>query len=162
MLTALTNPKDAHSMSHALPIPPNNTERRPLSYNLVVEIAPLTQLTQIHDQNTFFSLITTCRSFRDIFVPFLRHRFLLHLNKIPTSKLRRKFLPTGLRHTRKLEVCLDENEFWGRFADGRIGSTYKVKHNDLYASFVIRILEEMANLRSFRSDMSICFGLAMD
>jgi hypothetical protein len=127
---------------------------------LNIEIAPLTQLTQIHDQNTIFSLITICRSFRDLFVPFLRRRFLLQLNKIPTSKLRRKFLPTGLRHTRKLEVFLDE--FLGRFADGRCGSTYKVKHNDLYASFVIRILGEMANLRSFRSDMSICFGLAMD
>lgn len=117
-------------------------------------------MTQIQDQATILSLITTCRSFRDVFVPSLHHRFLLQLNKIPTSKLRRKFLPTGLRHTRKLEVFLDE--FLGRFADGRIGSTYKVKHNDLYASFVIRILEDMPNLRSFRSDVSICFGLAMN
>jgi hypothetical protein len=117
-------------------------------------------MTQIQDQTTIFSLITICRSFRDLFLPLLRHRFLLQLNKVPISKLRRKFLPTGLRHTRKFEVILDE--FWGLVAGGRYGSTYKVKHNDLYASFVIRILEEMANLRSFRSDMSICIGLAID
>ena len=141
---------------HALPIPPNDRENGvPFPKIYFVEIAPLTQLTQIHDQNTIFSLITTCRSFRDLFIPFLRRRFLLQLNNVPTSKLRRKFLPTGLRHTRKFEVFLEE--FWGPIAGGRFGSTYNVKHNDLYASFIIRILKEMANLQSFRFDMPICF-----
>jgi hypothetical protein len=91
-------------------------------------------------------------------MPFLRRRFFLQLSNVPISKLRRKSLPTGLRHTRKFEVFLEDFRDCG--VGGQYGSTYNVNHSDLYASFIIRILKEMANLRAFRFEMTF-FGLAM-
>ena len=80
------------------------------------------------------------------------------MKDLPPKKLRRKLLPAGLCYTRTFEVFLDE--FWGRAEyGGGWEFTYDVKHNALYASFLLRMLNEMSNLQSFRFVFSLSLSI---
>ncbi len=102
---------------------------------------------QIQSQDTILALITTCRTFLDVFSPFLRRKFGFKLTAVPTFKLRRKALPTGLQNTQEFEVLLEEIE-GNKDALG----TYHESQNSDYTSLVVRMLKEMTNLKSFRFD----------
>jgi hypothetical protein len=110
-------------------------------------VHPANYPCQIQGQDTLLALITTCRTFHDVFSPLLRRRFAFNLTAIPTSQLRRKALPTGLQYTRELEVLLEE--FRGKTA---LLGEYDESLSDDYVSLVIRMLKEMKNLQSFRFD----------
>lgn len=99
----------------------------------------------IQSRSTLLALISTCRSFCDLFTPFLRRKFTFELTAIPSSRWRRKPLPTGLHYTQELEVLLEE--FRGK---GDLFGEYSESWNSGYVSLVVRILKEMKNLQSFR------------
>jgi hypothetical protein len=98
---------------------------------------------QIHGPQTLEALIRVCRSFRDIFTPFLNARRVVQLNRCTVAGLDQKPLPTGIRYTRDLEVLLLEFD--------RKQPQYEVGMNDNFALFIVRMLEAMPQLQSFRS-----------
>jgi anaerobic ribonucleoside-triphosphate reductase len=110
-------------------------------------VHPADDAIQIQSQDTILALITTCRTFQDVFSPFLRHKFSFNLTAVPTVKLRRKALPTGLQNTQEFEVLLEEFE-----RNKEALETYHESQNGDYASLVVRMLKEMTNLKSFRFD----------
>jgi hypothetical protein len=110
-------------------------------------VHPADDAIQIQCQDTILALITTCRTFHDVFSPFLRRKFGFKLTAVPTVKLHRKALPTGLQNTQEFEVLLEEFE-----RNKEALETYHESQNGDYASLVVRMLKEMTNLKSFRFD----------
>jgi len=97
---------------------------------------------QIKSQSTLLALISTCRTFFDLFTPFLRRKFAFELTAVDGSDLLRKRLPVprGLHYTQEFEVLLEEFR----------GKTYTKSLHNSYASVVVRLLKEMTSLQSFR------------
>jgi hypothetical protein len=98
---------------------------------------------QIHGPKTLEALTRVCRAFRDIFTPFLNARRVVQLNRCTVAGLDQKPLPTGIRYTRDLEILLLEFD--------RKQPQYEVGMNDAFALFIVRMLEAMPQLQSFRS-----------
>jgi hypothetical protein len=109
-------------------------------------VHPADDAIQIQSQDTILALITTCRTFHDVFSPFLRRKFGFNLTAVPTVQLRRKALPTSLQNTQEFEVLLKE------FEGNKALWTYHESQNGDYTSLVVRMLKEMTNLKSFRFD----------
>jgi len=98
---------------------------------------------QIHGPKTLEALSRVCRAFRDIFTPFLNTRRVVQLNRCTVAELDQKPLPAGIRYTRDLEVLLLEFD--------QKQPQYEVGMNDDFALFIVRMLEAMPQLQSFRS-----------
>jgi hypothetical protein len=98
---------------------------------------------QIHGPKTLEALTRVCRVFRDIFMPFLNARRVVQLNRCTVAELDQKPLPAGIRYTRDFEVLLLEFD--------RKRPQYEIGMNDDFALFMVRMLEAMPQLQSFRS-----------
>jgi len=109
--------------------------------------------TQIRSPQTLQALVRTCHAFRDIFTPFLYNIWRLELANYSPSALVRKSLslPTGLCHTRDLEIMIAEFRFTG-FRE----NPYDTWMNGSYATCIAKILKEMTNIRSFRYVAAQC------
>ena len=70
-------------------------------------------------------------------------RRVVQLNRCTVAELDQKPLPAGIRYTRDLEVLLLEFD--------QKQPQYEVGMNDDFALFIVRMLEAMPQLQSFRS-----------
>lgn len=88
-----------------------------------------------------------CRLFRDVSRPFLFQKYSIDLSAHETTDLVQKTIPACLAYTKEFEVAI--NEF--RQSERHSGVYYDIDLNDGYAAFVVRALQAMPHLHSFRS-----------
>ncbi|KAE9378854.1 hypothetical protein N431DRAFT_396731 [Stipitochalara longipes BDJ] len=103
---------------------------------------------QIRSLKTLQALVSTCRSFHDIFTPLLYRFWCLEpLNYSPREMGAMSISPpSGLRHTRDLEISIAEfNSVW--FLENPFTNRVGLR----YSASIIKLLREsMINIRSFR------------
>ncbi|KAH7403117.1 hypothetical protein BKA64DRAFT_441460 [Cadophora sp. MPI-SDFR-AT-0126] len=96
---------------------------------------------EIQGPKNLSALVAVCRAFCDIFTPFLFARKVLKLNSFRPEEINSQGLEPTLVHTKDFEVRVEEFMFKD--------FTYDVSMNDEYVKFVVKVLKQMPNLRSF-------------
>lgn len=128
--TAICNPM-ADCAAAAMP---------PSVLGLPIEIWALVA-DQIMDKRTLQALVSTCRSFRDIFTPALNSQRVIRLHERSPTEWLADSLPANIEYTKDFQVMVHE------FMRG-----YEEDMNDDYASHVSRMVKAMPRLRSFLWD----------